>query len=44
MNKRHVLILAAALLGGLALAAGTLAQGTASIDGWIVAGGGGEYR
>jgi hypothetical protein len=48
MNKRRVLILAA-LLGGLALvlglvggfATGVLAQGTASVDWWVVAGGGG---
>jgi hypothetical protein len=49
MNKRRVLILAA-LLGGLVLvlslvgglATGVLAQGTASVDWWVVAGGGGE--
>jgi hypothetical protein len=41
MNKRRMLILAAALLGGLALATGVLAQGTVSVDWWVVAGGGG---
>jgi hypothetical protein len=41
MNKRRMLILAAALLGGLALATGALAQGTASVVWWVVAGGGG---
>ena len=49
MNKRRMLILAAALLGGLALVIGlveeltavVLAQDTASIPWWVVAGGGG---
>jgi hypothetical protein len=42
MNKRRVLILAAVLLAGLVLATGALAQETASIAWWVVAGGGGE--
>jgi hypothetical protein len=42
MNKRRMLILAAALLGGLALGTGALAQETASINWWVVGGGGGE--
>jgi hypothetical protein len=42
MNKRRAIILAAALLGGLVLATGALAQGAHSIAWWVVAGGGGE--
>jgi hypothetical protein len=42
MNKRRMPILAAVLLVGLALVTGALAQGTASVDWWVVASGGGE--
>jgi hypothetical protein len=42
MNKRRVLILAAALLVGLVLVTGALAQGTPAVDWWVVGGGGGE--
>jgi len=40
MNKRHAITLAAALLCCLVLVVGTLAQGTATINRWVISGGG----
>jgi hypothetical protein len=40
MNKRYTITLAAALLAGLVLVSVALAQGTATINRWVISGGG----
>ncbi len=44
MDRRLTIVLTVAVLGGLALAGGVLAQGTPDVPWWVVAGGGGEVR